>query len=407
LISVNTTSGKIIRALTVFGVVGTIACVGCKHAPMPTPPTSSEPADPMKEAITKVEQDRGEAVGRKAIVTVPDQLKHYADRHRFLAIQVASSKALAQPIAADFADLVTLIERGELVEMKPLGGAYVLYGVGYSAGDDPFSHYDARTKQNMPLAANEKAIGEELQEASDAVRANAARLSSLAAERTRTPKRARSQRAALSKQVRLAKEALAAAKARNRLLAAFYADSKQRETVLAEHKQLSALARDFTGQSYDLNDSHDRYRLKVRLLSCIRPIARDVATEIAFEYQQRFNRPLPISSLVRPVQYQQELAATNPNASRGSLPPHSTGLAFDLYYRYMSAEEQEYLMSLIARLKDEGRIEALRETRDNIHVYVFGNGRPPDDEVIARAVAEDKSTRPRKPARRRRSASRR
>ena len=60
----------------------------------------------------------------------------------------------------------------------------------------------------------------------------------------------------------------------------------------------------------------------------------------------------------------------------------STGLAFDLYYGYMSAAEQEYLMSVIARLKDEGRVEALREARSNIHVYVFGNGRRPDEKLV-------------------------
>ena len=177
-------------------------------------------------------------------------------------------------------------------------------------------------------------------------------------------------------------------------MAAFYADPKRRKSMLAEYQQLSALARDFDGETYDLNDSTGRRLLKVRLLSFIRPQARDVLTQIAHEYRQKFDRPLPVSSLVRPVEYQHELAATNANAARGPSPPHSTGLAFDLYYRYMSAAEQEYLMSVIAQLKDEGRVEALRETRDNIHVYVFGNGQPPDEKLIARAIAAEKLRRP-------------
>ncbi len=407
MISANATGRKIIRALTVFCALGVIACVSCKRAPAPTSPPESVPADHMKDAISEVEQDRGEAVGRKAIVTVPDQLKHYVDRHRFLAVQVASSQALAQTIAADFTDLVALIERGDLVEMKPLGADYVLYGVGYSVGDEPFAHYDAVSKQDISLAANEQSIGEELQKASDEVKEDAGRLASLEAERKRTPKRSRSQRAAISRQITQAQKAFAASKARSSAMAAFYSDPTRREAVLAEYKQLSTLAHDFTGQAYDLNDSADRHRFKVRLLSFIRPIARDVLAQIAHEYMQKFNRHLPVSSLVRPVQYQKQLAATNANASRGPLPPHSTGLAFDLYYRYMSAAEQEYLMSLIAQLKDDGRVEALRETRDNIHIYVFGDGRPPDEKVIARAIAEDKSKEPRKTAKRIRATSRR
>lgn len=178
------------------------------------------------------------------------------------------------------------------------------------------------------------------------------------------------------------------------MLAAFYAVPKRRKSILAEYQQLSELARDFGGESYDLNESEGRRRLKVRLLSFIRPEARDVLTQIAQDYKQKFDRPLPVSSLMRPVQYQRQLAATNANAARGPSPPHSSGLAFDLYYRYMSADEQEYLMSLIARLKDDGRVEALRERRDHIHVYVFSTGQPPDEKLIARAIADEKLRRP-------------
>lgn len=407
MISVTATHRKTIRALTMFVALGMISCAACKRAPLRASPSVAIPADPMKEAFSKVEQDRGEVVGRKAAVEVPDQLKHYVDRHRFLAVQAAALQAQPETIAVDFADLVPLIQRGELVEMTPLGTDYVLYGVGYSAGDDPFAHYDDATKQAIPLAATEQAITEELKRASDAVKASAAKLASFEVERRRTVKRDRSRRATLSRQVTQAQKALAATKTRSKVLAAFYAEPKRRQSILAEYQQLWALARDFAGETYDLNDSSGRRRLKIRLLSFIRPEARDVLTHIAHEYREKFDRPLPVSSLVRPVQYQHELAATNSNAARGPSPPHSTGLAFDLYYRYMSAAEQEFLMSLIARLKDDGRVEALRETRDNIHVYVFDNGHPPDEKLIARAIVAEKSSRPDKTRKKVRAASRR
>ena len=401
-ISLNPPHRRIIHALTAFAVLAVIPCVACKRATVPAPPSVSEPVDLWKEAVTKVEEDRGEATGRKATVEIPEQLKHYADRRRFLAVQAAGSRAHVDEVSGDFLDLVPLIERHELVEMKPLGADYILYGVGYSVSGEPFAHYDPATRQDIPLPATEEGVIEEVQRALDAVKESAARLAYLEAERRRTLKRDRARRATLLSQVGQARKALASAKTKSKRLAAFCADPNRRKSLLAEYQLLSELARDFEGEAYDLNDADARRRLKIRLLSFIRPEARDLLIQIAHDYKARFDRPLPVSSLVRPVQYQQELARNNANAARGPTPPHSTGLAFDLYYRYMSAAEQEYLMSVVAQLKGEGRVEALREARDNIHVYVFGNGRPPDEKLVARLIAERES---RNPARKPRAAS--
>lgn len=375
-------------------MLAAIPCAGCKRAAVTPLPTVAETVDPWKEAAGKVEQERGEPVGRNATAEVPEQLKHYVDRRRFLAVQAADTRARVDAICGDFADLVPLIQRGELVEMKPLGSDYILYGVGYSVSGEPFAHYDSGTRQAIPLAATEETFREDVQQALGAVKESTARLALLEAEWRRAPKRDHRRRATLMKEVAKARKALASTKARTRVLAAFYADPGRRKSILAEHQLLSDLARDFKGEAYDLNNFDDRRRLKIRLLSFIRPEARDLLSRIAHAYKEKFDRPLPVSSLVRPVQYQHELAGSNANAARGAAPPHSTGLAFDLYYKYMSAAEQEYLMSVIAHLKDEGRVEALRESRDNIHVYVFGSGRRPDEKLIARVIAEKRSSNP-------------
>jgi Family of unknown function (DUF5715) len=394
-----------IRALATFLAVVLISCAGCKRSPVPVTPSIVEPVDLFKEAISKVEQDRGEVVGRKAPVEIPEQLKHYVDHRRFLAVQAAASST--ESICADFADLVPLIQRDELVEMKALGTDYILYGVGYSVSSEPFAHYDSATKEAIPLAATEEAIAQIVRRASDSVKEAAVMLATLEAEWRRAPKRDRSRRATLSKEVSRARKALASTKVRTKSLTAFYTDPKHRKSIISEHQLLSDLARDLYGESYDLNDSVARRRFKIRLLSFTRPQARDVLIHIAHDYNEKFNRPLPVSSLVRPVEYQRELAVTNANAASGPSPPHSTGLAFDLYYKYMSGAEQEYLMSVIAQMKDEGRLETLRETRDNIHVYVFGNGQRPDEKLIVRAIAEDKVRRPDKSGKKRRARSRR
>jgi hypothetical protein len=70
------------------------------------------------------------------------------------------------------------------------------------------------------------------------------------------------------------------------------------------------------------------------------------------------------------------------------VPPHTTGLAFDVYYRYMTAAEQEHVMSDIARMRAEGRLTALRELRDHFHVFVFAEGRPPPEALVREALGE-------------------
>src|SRR5206468_10148896 len=118
----------------------------------------------------------------------------------------------------------------------------------------------------------------------------------------------------------------------------------------------------FGDQSYDLSDPSARRQLKIRLLRFLRGDARDVMLEIARAYNQKFKRPLAITSLIRTEEYQRLLSESNRNAARNSAPPHTTGLAFDVYYAFMNSAEQDYLMSIIAEMKDAGRIEALRET---------------------------------------------
>ena len=390
---------QLVAALEAFMFALAIACGGCKRATVTAPPPAVvATADPWKEAVSKIEQDRGEAVGRNASVEVPNELKHYADRRRFLAVQAADSRAHIHAIPHDFASLLPMIQQHQLVEMKPLDPDYILYGVGQNVGGEPFAHYDRATSGNIPLAATEGDFKNEVQRTVESVNESKARLAYLEVEWRHAPRRDRARRATLLSELAHARKAVASMTAKSRLFSAFYADPLRRKLVLTEYQQLSDFARDFEGEAYDLNDADARVRLKTRLLSFVRPEARDVLLRIAHDYKEKFDRPLPVSSLVRPEQYQHELARSNVNAARGSTPPHSTGLAFDLYYRYMSSAEQQYLMSAIARLKDEGRIEALRESRDNIHVYVFAGGQRPDDTLVARVIAGERSSRTRKRA---------
>ena len=160
------------------------------------------------------------------------------------------------------------------------------------------------------------------------------------------------------------------------------------EGTTPEYGSLQALAQNFGGRSYDLNVPADRVALKSNMLSSLRPSALKILEEVAAAYHRQFDRPLPVSSLVRPEQYQRALSRVNRNAVKIDTPPHSTGLAFDIDYRYMSGPEQTFVMAELARLKNAGRIEAIRERNANYHVFAFLNGTRPSDDLIKSKLEE-------------------
>lgn len=160
------------------------------------------------------------------------------------------------------------------------------------------------------------------------------------------------------------------------------------QNSVADYSALQTLAKNFGGRSYNLDDPADREALKGNMLSSLRPPALKILEEVAGAYHRRFARPLPVSSLVRPEQYQQSLRRVNRNAVMIETPPHSTGLAFDIDYRYMSGAEQAFVMAELARLKNEGRIEAIRERNANYHVFAFLDGTRPSDDLITSKLDE-------------------
>jgi hypothetical protein len=168
----------------------------------------------------------------------------------------------------------------------------------------------------------------------------------------------------------------------------FSGSSDGQPRLLRDYESLETLAKNFRGRSFNLNDSSDRQALKVYLLSSLRPEALKILEEVAKTYHDKFDRPLPVSSLVRPEQYQRALRRVNRYAVLIDTPPHSTGLAFDIDYRFMSIAEQNFLMADLARLKDEGRIEVIRERGANYHVFAFIDGQRPSDELITASLID-------------------
>ncbi len=344
--------------------------------PTPTP-------DPYAEAVKKLEEDRGEPTGRQAKVEIPSELKQYSNARRFLAIQKASANESDIRSPHDFAELAEMIVRGQdYVEMPKLGRGYVLYGVGLSAAGG-VTHYEERRGKSVPLFAGEA----ELKAHEDSLEAERTRLEAelkdLEAKLKETPKKEREARKTLLNDIVARRKALKEMKERQSLLTGSYGTPKKKSALFGEYGVLASLARDFGGRAYVLGDTDSEKEFQARLLTHIRPAALAVVEELGTSYQSKFGRPLPITSVVRTEEYQRLLRESgNPNAADAAPPPHTTGLAFDVYYRYMTAAEQEFVMNEVARLERDGRVEALRELRDHYHIYVFPEGRPPADKAV-------------------------
>ena len=379
--------GCLLATLSLFIVLTNTGCRRSRESLQPPPPTVEPPQiDPWKAAAHRVEEDRGEAIGRKATINTPPELQHYSDRRRFLAVQVAETREQHYTLPEDYADLARLIRNGGLVEMPPLGDDYILYGVGANASDEPFMHYDTASGENIPLFASDDEFKREDQRLNDSLKEPQTKLMESQRELSKTSNRDRARRQTLNNQIAEARKSIEAIAANNTLLESFYLNSERRKALADDYQTLAALAADFNGKTYNLDDAAERRAFKVRMLCFLRPPARDILLEIAHAYKTKFNRPLPVTSLIRPEQYQMRLSETNPNATKIATPPHATGLAFDVYNFFMAAGEQDYLMSVIAAMKTSGRVEALRENRDHIHVFAFADGARPDEKLITAAI---------------------
>jgi hypothetical protein len=146
---------------------------------------------------------------------------------------------------------------------------------------------------------------------------------------------------------------------------------------------LSQLAANFSGQKYDLNSGPDRRQMRMRLLRMFNQRAKPILLELADAYFQKFGRPLRVTSLTRSMDYQIGLNANNPNSFKvrgeGSLPPHTSGCAFDLARKHMTSDEQNFVMQKLAQMESIGKLDALIEYGTNacFHVFIYDDGIPP------------------------------
>jgi hypothetical protein len=340
-----------------------------------------------EKAAQMMKEDRGEPVGKQAKIDIPQQLRHYSDPKRFLAVQLAEWRKHRFETPRDYADLADLIRKGELVELKPVSDSYILYGVGGRATGDPFTLFDSSSRKSVALL-DQAALENEYARIAGSSADLKSEIVALREELESIAKKDRAKRKALQAKITKKEKSLKQETEKKERLEAHYENEGERRRLFNEYEKIKTLAKDFSGLTYDLEDATSRQQMKERMLRHLRPAALQVVESVADSYRQKFDRPLPVSSLVRPEEYQYELSKVNPNATRNAIPPHSTGLAFDIFNRYMTAEEQQYVMTELARLKDEARIEVLRENRDHFHVFAFVDGTRPGEKLIRESLGK-------------------
>ena len=337
-----------------------------------------------EQAIAKVKEDRGVTANAEPL-EIPPELRHYTERRWFLATQVAEVRKHNLVTSQDYLDLATKLKNGDLVGVPAVTDTYVLFGVGQIAKDDAFARHE--NDRNVELY-NEHQLREEFTQLDTERAALATEISSLNKQIAGLNRRDKTRRSELQKQLATQEAQLKSNDEHKQQLNELYGEPASRDRLFRDYESLQTLAKDFRGRSFDLDNPADRKALKVTLLSSLRPQAFKLMEEIAAAYHKQFDRPLPVSSLVRPEQYQDSLRRVNRSATVIETPPHSTGLAFDIDYRYMSTAEQNFVMNELARLKQAGRVEVLRERTANIHVFVFIDGTRPSDDLVTASLED-------------------
>jgi pSer/pThr/pTyr-binding forkhead associated (FHA) protein len=150
-----------------------------------------------------------------------------------------------------------------------------------------------------------------------------------------------------------------------------------------KYKILKQLADNFDGQKYDLNVAADRKQMRIRLLRMYNKDARKLFEEMTQAYFQMSKAPLRVTSLLRSMDYQISLNKTNSNSfkvsGKGSLPPHTSGCAFDISRKNLTRDEQNFIMQKFAELERNHKIDSLREGNANacFHSFIYPDGIEP------------------------------
>jgi hypothetical protein len=111
----------------------------------------------------------------------------------------------------------------------------------------------------------------------------------------------------------------------------------------------------------------------------LRPWTMLFLDRLSREFYEKFGQPLRVTSLIRTVGSQSRLTHTNPNAAEATGPDrssHLTGATLDISKRFMPVRGQQWMRSVLFRLKKSGYLYAIEEFQEPaFHVMVYPNYR--------------------------------
>src|SRR6266508_3189244 len=240
-----------------------------RQSDMSVQPSEREPdPDLWTRSMERVKEDRGEA-GNVAL-EIPPELRHYEDRHWFLATQVAEVKKFNVPPVQDYVDLAAMIERGELVPVPAVTDTYILFGVGARVDGGVFTRYVA----NQNIALNDEAGLRDADARLESAHANLQKeVSDLQKQLAALKKSDVTKQDELQKEINARQQELKSNDENKAQLDRYYGRSynsaESRPKLLRDYESLQALAKNFRGRSFNLDDSSDRQALKIYLLSSL------------------------------------------------------------------------------------------------------------------------------------------
>ncbi|HTG95200.1 MAG TPA: hypothetical protein VL866_21565, partial [Pyrinomonadaceae bacterium] len=243
-------------------------------------------ADAWSKAIERVKEDRGESAGGP--IEIPTELRHYSDRHWFLATQVAEVEKQRVQTCQDFIELAGMIQRGEMVSVPAVTDTYVLFGVGAQADGELISRYENDENIELYGEGQFSDAHKRIEEQRSSVQAD---IKELNKQLSALNKRDREKRSELQKQIGARQQDLQAVEEDKTALDDLYAHPQSRQRLFRYYEFIRTFANNFGGRSYNIDDSADRQALKVGMLRSLRPPAKKIMEQIAAGYHQQFNRP--------------------------------------------------------------------------------------------------------------------
>lgn len=105
------------------------------------------------------------------------------------------------------------------------------------------------------------------------------------------------------------------------------------------------------------------------------PHADDFLVRLGRDFRSVFNKPIIVTSAIRPISYQRKLATRNRNAAptEGSFAStHPTGATIDIGYKGLRREETAWIESYLSKKEADGVIQATKERYQAcFHVMVY------------------------------------